>query len=108
MGRLGQKEKISETIGTVGGGTLGFGVVSSVISSSGVVAGLSASGISSGLASIGGIVGGGMVTGVIVSAAIPIAMGALGYAVIAGIKYLINKKKLNNEELDESWEIERT
>jgi len=55
-----EKEKISEAIGTIGGGVLGFGSITAAVSASGAVVGLSAAGIASGLAAIGGIVGGGM------------------------------------------------
>jgi len=43
------KEKISEAIGTIGGGALGFAGIASAVSAAGV-AGLSAAGITSGLA----------------------------------------------------------
>jgi hypothetical protein len=47
-----EKEKISEAIGTVGGGVLGFGSITAVVSTLGY-AGLSAAGITSGLAVLG-------------------------------------------------------
>ncbi len=59
-----QKEKISEMIGTVGGGVLGFSSISTAISTLGVT-GLSASGVTSGLATLGSIMGGGMVAGLL-------------------------------------------
>ena len=99
-----EKEKISELIGTIGGGTLGFASIAAVISSLGI-AGLSAAGISTGLAALGALVGGGMLTGISVAAAIPIAAGALGYGIIKGIKYLISGAVLNSNEIDEKWEI---
>lgn len=101
------KEKISETLGTLGGGILGFGSITAAVSASGAVVGLSAAGITSGLAAIGSIVGGGMVAGIISVAAIPIAAGALGYGLIKGIKSLISDNKLNNEDFDPKWEIKR-
>lgn len=101
-----EKEKISEAIGAVGGGFLGFGSISAAVSASGVVTGLSATGISSGLAAIGGIVGGGMMAGVAVAAAIPLAVGALGYAVIVGVKYFFSEAELNKDEIDPRWEAE--
>ncbi|MBD0780103.1 hypothetical protein HPE56_20075 [Maribacter sp. ANRC-HE7] len=99
-----EKEQISEQIGAVGGGILGFGGIASAISASGV-AGLSAVGITSGLASIGAIIGGGMIAGVVVSAAIPIAIGAIGYKVVKGIKTMISDNKLTTDKFDPIWEI---
>ena len=100
-----QKEHISETIGTVGGGILGFGSISAAISTLGIVSGLSATGITSGLAALGAVVSGGMAAGIMVAAAIPIAAGATGYAIIKGVKYLANEWQLNITEFDERWEI---
>ena len=100
-----QKEHISEAIGTVGGGILGFGSISAAISSLGAVSGLSAAGIASGLSTLGAIIGGGMVAGVVVVAALPIAAGATGYGIIKGVKYLANEWQLNVTEFDERWEI---
>ena len=98
-----QKERISESIGTVGGGMLGFGSITAVVGSLGV-SGLSAAGISSGLATLGAVVSGGMATGIMVAAAIPIATGAAGYAIIKGVKYLANEWQLNVTDIDEHWE----
>ena len=100
-----QKEHISEAIGTVGGGILGFGSITAAVSSLGVIGGLSAAGITSGLATLGTVVSGGMAAGVMVAAAIPIAAGGTGYAIIKGVKYLANEWQLNVTELDELWEI---
>jgi hypothetical protein len=102
--KTAEKEKISEALGAVGGGTLGFASITAVISASGVTAGLSAAGIAAGLSAIGGIVGGGMAAGVVVTAAIPIAAGAAGYALIKGIKALIASKKLDDDRIDPKWE----
>lgn len=99
------KEKISESIGAVGGGILGFGAISSAISSSGAVIGLSAAGITSGLSAIGTIVGGGMVAGVTAIAVIPIAVGAAGYGMMKGIKTIINYYKINDKDINHYWEI---
>lgn len=99
-----EKEKITEQIGAIGGGILGFGGIASAISASGV-AGLSAAGITSGLASIGALIGGGMIAGVVISAAIPIAIGAIGYKVVKGIKSMINDNKLSTDKFDPFWEI---
>lgn len=98
-----EKEKISEAIGTVGGGVLGFGSITAVVSTLGF-AGLSAAGISSGLAVLGGIVGGGMAIGITVAAAIPIAAAALGYGIIKGVKALCEKYALDQEKYDPFWE----
>lgn len=100
-----QKETISEKIGTVGGGVVGFGSITAAVSASGAVAGLSAAGITSGLAALGAIVGGGMAAGVAVAAAIPIAGGAAGYAVIKGVKFFFSQNELNVERLDPKWEV---
>ena len=78
------KEKISEGIGTVGGGVLGFGSITAVVSSLGY-AGLSAAGITSGLAAAGGLVGGGMALGITAIAAIPVAAGTLSGGISASI-----------------------
>lgn len=100
-----EKEKISEGIGTIGGGILGFGAISTAVSASGAVVGLSAVGITSGLAAIGTVVGGGMIAGVAVVAAIPLAIGAVGFGLIKGIKSVIGKSKLNAKDFDEYWEV---
>lgn len=100
-----EKENISEKLGVVGGGTLGFASIAATISSLGSVAGLSAAGISSGLAALGAIVGGGMLAGVSVAAAIPLAAGAIGYGIIKGVKHLFGERYLNTEEIDQKWEI---
>jgi len=101
-----EKEKISEAIGAVGGGVVGFGSIAAAVSASGAVAGLSAAGITSGLAAIGTIIGGGMMAGVAVAAAIPLAAGALGYGVIKGVKYFFSESELSKEEIDPRWEME--
>jgi len=100
-----QKEHISEALGIVGGGFIGFGSINAAIGSLGLVSGLSAAGMTSGLAALGAVVSGGMFAGVMVAAAIPIAAGATGYAIIKGVKYLANERHLNVTELDERWEI---
>ncbi|PIF46329.1 hypothetical protein CLU96_3359 [Chryseobacterium sp. 52] len=101
------KEKISESIGAVGGGVLGFGGISAAISASGAVVGLSAAGITSGLGAIGTIVGGGMVAGATVIAVIPIAVGVAGYGAIKGIKALITHYKINDKNINKYWEINK-
>ncbi len=99
-----EKKTISEKIGTISGGVVGFGTITAAISASGAVAGLSAAGITSGLAAIGAVVGGGMTAGVAVLAAVPIAVGAAGYGIIKGVKYLLSQHKLNNEAIEPKWE----
>lgn len=99
-----EKEKISDAIGAVSGGVLGFAAVTAAVSTLGV-AGLSAAGISSGLAALGAIVGGGMAAGVTVAAAIPIAAGALGYGIILAVKAIFEKKQLDKETYDPFWEL---
>ncbi|MBN2044423.1 MAG: hypothetical protein JW757_05325 [Anaerolineales bacterium] len=100
-----QKERISESIGTVGGGILGFGSITAAVSSLGAVSGLSAAGITSGLGALGAVVSGGMAAGIMVAAAIPIAAGAAGYAIIKGVKYFASEWQLNVTDIDEHWEI---
>lgn len=100
-----EREKISDALGAIGGGTLGFGSVTAAVGAMGSVAGLSAAGISSGLAAMGAIVGGGMAAGVAVAAAIPIAVGVAGGGMIKGIKYVINEAQLSSEDIDSTWEL---
>jgi len=103
-----EKEKLSEAIGVAGGGVLGFATISAAVSSLGSVAGLSAAGITSGLATLGSIVGGGMIIGVSVAAAIPLAAGAAGYAIIKAVKHLASEQQLNSTDIDLRWETEET
>ena len=100
-----EKEHISEKIGAVGGGVLGFASISATIGSLGLVTGLSATGISSGLAALGAIVGGTMIAGVSVAAAIPLVAGTIGYGVIKGVKHFWGERQLNIEDIDLKWEI---
>ena len=100
-----ERETISEKIGAIGGGALGFGSITAAICALGLP-GFSAAGITSGLAALGGIVGGGMVVGVSVAAAIPLAVGAVGYAAIKGVKYFVAKIQLNSTKFDPHWEMQ--
>lgn len=102
-----ERETISQTIGSVGGGVLGLGSVAAVVSSLGY-AGLSAAGIASGLAALGAIVGGGMAAGLTVAAAIPIAAGFAGLGIVKGIKAVVGKYNDRKEELDPVWELPLT
>lgn len=97
-----EKEKISETIGAIGGGTLGFGSITAAISASGTVVGLSAAGITSGLAAIGALVGGGMTAGILMVAIIPAAAAGICYIAIKGIKEIFSNSNSNN--IDQKWE----
>lgn len=95
-----EKEKISETIGTLGGVGLGLGSVTAAVGASGTVAGLSAAGITSGLAALGGSMAGGL----LLVSAIPITAGLAGYGIIKAIKASVNKKKLLLEGFEPRWE----
>jgi len=99
-----EKEKISEAIGAVGGGILGFGTITGAISSLGV-SGVSAVGISTGLGVLGGLVGGGMATGVSVAAVIPIGAGAIGYGIVKAVKTYCENKQIDKEGYDPFWEM---
>jgi hypothetical protein len=100
-----EKEKISEVIGTGSATAFGFAAISAAVSASGTVAGLSAAGISSGLYAIGALVGGGMAVGVVVAAAIPLAAGAAGYAIIKGVKFCFSERELKGKDINPRWEI---
>lgn len=99
-----QKEKISESIGSVGGGILGFGAISSAVSASGIAGLAGGAAMTSGLAGMGAIIGGGMVAGVAVAAAIPLAGIVAGYGMVKGIKGLVKNYKLGKEDIDPVWE----
>lgn len=99
-----EKEKISEILGVVSGGSLGIASVTAAVSTLGF-AGLSAAGITSGLAALGAIIGGGMVAGISVAAAIPLGVAALGYATIKGIKSTLESYKSGQEKIDPHWEL---
>tara|TARA_R100000789_G_scaffold98284_1_gene101899 strand:+ start:1415 stop:1966 length:552 start_codon:yes stop_codon:yes gene_type:complete len=98
-----EKEKVSETLGTLGGAGLGVGASLAAVSALGT-AGLSGAGIMSGLAALGTVIGGGAVAGIAVAAAIPIVVAAGGYLVIRGIKSGISKSQLKADEYDPHWE----
>jgi hypothetical protein len=100
-----EKEKISDVIGAGSATAFGFAGITAAVSASGTVAGLSAAGISSGLYAIGALVGGGMATGVVVAAAIPLAAGAAGYAIIKGVKFFFSERELTSEKTSPRWEI---
>lgn len=98
------REQISEKIGAVGGGVLGFGSVTAVVSALGY-AGLSGAGITSGLAALGALVGGGMAAGLTVVAGIPIAAGVAGYGLVRGVKAVASKYNSDSDALDPVWEL---
>ena len=74
-----EKEKFSETIGTVSGSGLGFASITAVVSTLGT-AGLSGAGIMSGLA-------------------------AAGYGLIKGIKGMIRNYRANDLQFNTKWEM---
>jgi transcriptional regulator with XRE-family HTH domain len=101
-----QKEKLSETLGITGGGIVGLGSLTALISSLGTV-GLSAAGITSGLATLGTIAGGGMMAGIMVAGAIPILGVGIGYGIVKSIKWLATSKKYLDayeKDIDTKWE----
>ncbi len=100
-----EREKLSDALGAIGGGTIGFGSVTAAVGAMGSVAGLSAAGISSGLAAMGALVGGGMAAGVAVAAAIPIAAAGIGYGIIRAVKYFVSERQLDADALDPKWEL---
>jgi hypothetical protein len=100
-----EKARVSETIGTVVGGSVGFATIGTAVAGFGSVAGVSAAGISSGLAAMGGIIGGGMLAGVAVAAAIPVAVGTAGLGVGKGIKHVRKQISLNSSNFDPKWEM---
>ena len=95
------KESLSEAIGAAGGMAAGVGGAIGAISASGAVAGLSAAGITSGLAAIGGS----MLGGIAVVATVPVAVGAVGFGLVKGIKAICEANNLNAKEVDGHWEL---
>jgi len=104
----GQKQALSETLGAIGGGVLGFACISAAISGLGTVAGLSAAGVTSGLGALGALVGGGMVAGVSVVALAPIVAGVAGFGLVKGINDLLGRWRLDAAGLDAEWELVRS
>ncbi len=98
----GEKEKVSEAIGTAGGTITGIGGALGAVSAMGLVAGISAAGMTSGLAALGA---GTMLTGIGVVATIPVITGLAGYGLVKGIKKLCKVNKLSCRERDGKWEI---
>jgi len=102
-----EKEKISNAIGTVGGGVLGVGVSLGAVSALGTVAGFSAAGMTSGLAALGAVVGGGMAAGIGVAAEVPLAIAGVGYGTVKLIKGMVSEVNLNVENLNPRWEMQK-
>jgi hypothetical protein len=46
-----------------------------------------------------------MAAGVVVAAAIPLAAGAAGYAIIKGVKFFFSERELTSEKTSPRWEI---
>jgi hypothetical protein len=101
-----EREKISETIGSVGGGAVGFASITAAVGSLGTVGGLSAAGVSSGLAALGAVVGGGMAAGIVVAAAIPVAAAASGYGVVKATRWAVGKHSLAKTSYEPRWETD--
>jgi len=99
-----EKEKISEILGTLSGGGLGFATLTAIVGELGVV-GLSGAGIMSGLAVLGSAVGAGAAVGIAVAAAVPIVAGAAGYGIVKAIKAITSKYKNKSTFIDNKWEI---
>lgn len=99
-----EKEKFSETIGTVSGAGLGFASITAVVSTLGT-AGLSGAGIMSGLAAAGAYVGGGAAAGIATVALVPVATAVVGYSVIKGVKRVAKNYKTNIKEVNFKWEM---
>lgn len=98
-----EKEKISDLIGAVGGGAVGFAVIGAAVGGLGGGA-AGAAGIAAGLAALGKVVGGGMLAGVGVAAGIPVALAATVYGAVKGVKHIIENYKLQSEGVDTYWE----
>lgn len=98
-----QKRTIEEKAVGLGGGVASIGAIAFAVNSMGLVTGLSAAGITSGLAAIGGT----MMGGVMVAAAAPVAVGAVGYGVVRGMKHVLDNQKLSKISIDLRWEIPR-
>ena len=106
-----EREKLSESLGTVGGGVVGLGSVVAAVSALGTVGGLSGAGITSGLAALGSLgslltlgVVSPMVAGIAVAGALPVAFGGLGYLVVRTVSDKAKGMKLRQTDIDEHWE----
>jgi hypothetical protein len=85
-----KNDDVKAAVSTAAGATVGGAGAVGAVSAMGSVAGLGAAGITSGLSAVGGLVGGGMAAGLVITAAAPIAVGALGYGLYKGIKKLMD------------------
>jgi hypothetical protein len=99
-----EKDKISEILGVISGGSIGIATVTAAVGSLGY-AGLSATGVTSGLAALGAVLGGGMTAGLSVVVAIPIGAAVLGYATIKAVEATLKSLKFDQEKLDPFWEL---
>ncbi|MCS3532847.1 hypothetical protein [Chryseobacterium sp. JUb7] len=99
-----ERENISELLGTLSGGGLGFATITAIVSELGFL-GLSGAGIMSGLAVLGSAVGAGAAAGIVVAAAVPIAAGAAGYGIVKAVKAITRKYKNKSTFIDNKWEI---
>ncbi|WP_143106481.1 hypothetical protein [Chryseobacterium formosense] len=99
-----EREKISEVLGTLSGGGLGFATLTAIVGELGFV-GLSGAGIMSGLAVLGSAVGAGAAAGIVVAAAVPIAAGAAGYGIVKAVKAITKNYKNKSTFIDNKWEI---
>jgi len=95
-----QKEKISEKIGALSAGILGFATINTAINFLGI-SGLSVAGITTGLAALSGT----LIAGVTVAVAIALARRALGRGAVKAFKHRKSEKALNATEIDKKWEI---
>ncbi|MCQ4141905.1 hypothetical protein [Chryseobacterium sp. EO14] len=99
-----ERENISELLGTLSGGGLGFATITAIVSELGFL-GLSGAGIMSGLAVLGSAVGAGAAAGIVVAATVPIAAGAAGYGIVKAVKAITRKYKNKSTFIDNKWEI---
>jgi hypothetical protein len=74
-----KEETIVGTVGTIGT-VAGIGVAA---------VGTSAATMTGGLATVGAVVGGGMAAGIVITAAAPLAVGAIAFGATKGIKRLL-------------------
>lgn len=79
-------EDLGGTVAAATGAVAGGAGAITAVAASGAVSGLGAAGITSGLAAVGSVVGGGMAAGLLVTAAAPVAVGAIAYGVYKLVK----------------------
>ena len=81
------KNNNEDTAEMIGAGIGGVGTTAGIAVAA---SGASASAITGGLATIGGLVGGGMAAGIVLTAAAPVAIGAVGYYGVKAVKSLFS------------------